>query len=992
VALKVIKPGMDTRQVIARFEAERQALAVMDHPNIARVLDAGATESGRPFFVMDLVRGVPITRYCDENNLPIRERLDLFVAVCQAIQHAHTKGIIHRDIKPSNVLVTRQDGQPVVKVIDFGVAKAMGQQLTEKTLFTQFAQMVGTPLYMSPEQAELSSLDVDTRSDIYSLGVLLYELLTGGTPVNKDELQKAGFDEIRRIIREDEPLRPSTRISTAEAAPSIAAHRHSEPGKLARMMRGELDWIVMKCLEKARNRRYETASGLANDIECYLHDEPVLACPPSAAYRLGKFARRNKPAFIGGTMMALAALLAMAGLSASNFLIRKEQDRTRIAKERAERAQQLATARAEQIRRDLEELQTANGLIQRGSFYADGHNWARAYADLSQAVKLRPDHSLGWFERAELYTDLGLWDLAVQDYAEGFQLHQPPMPRRWTHFALLSIYIGDMARYQQICEQLPQQFDQAETYLEWDNSLSRAYTLAPLAASDLNWARRLAQSAVDRAPTQPWSYHALGVAHYRAGEYEQAEQWLRESLQTDPNLGAKGASHAVLAMTYHRQGKTREAREALERAADIENQWLEAIFRDSVGSTPYHWYNVGPVALHWWDWMPCDVLYREAKTMIDGSPPRADARLALSRARAFAELRERSQAERACARAAELDPFNPQIRLVCYHICADFGSLTQADAHAAAIGIEPSKVRLGREVLRFPAHRGGVYSAAFSQDGAQILSAGSDKAVRLWNAATGEEVRGFFGHQKNVRRCVFTSDGRHALSASWDWTARLWDLESGSELRRFEHATSVNGLALSPDGRYLATAGGDHDGKDTAVRLWDFQSGTELRRLEGHTRLVNSAAFAPNGKTILTGSFDRTARLWSVQTGQELARLDGRQAQVTDAAFLPDGKQALTCSFDWTIQLWDLETGENLRQYPGHTDKLEAIAVSPDGRYFLSADHHGVIRLWDLEGGQELRQFLGHAGIVYTVAFSPDSRRAMSGGADGTIRLWDLSD
>ncbi|MCU0878667.1 MAG: serine/threonine protein kinase, partial [Pirellulaceae bacterium] len=229
VALKVIKPGMDTRQVIGRFEAERQALAVMDHPHIARVLDGGTTASGRPYFVMELVRGTPITEYCDENSLPIRQRLELFAAVCQAIQHAHTKGIIHRDIKPSNVLVTRQDGQPVVKVIDFGIAKAIGQRLTDKTVFTDFAQMIGTPLYMSPEQAELSGTDIDTRSDIYSLGVLLYELLTGTTPVSKDQLKRAAFDEIRRIIREEEPQKPSTRISSTEAAPSIAAQRHTEP-------------------------------------------------------------------------------------------------------------------------------------------------------------------------------------------------------------------------------------------------------------------------------------------------------------------------------------------------------------------------------------------------------------------------------------------------------------------------------------------------------------------------------------------------------------------------------------------------------------------------------------------------------------------------------------------------------------------------------------------------------------------------------------------
>jgi len=321
VALKVIKPGMDTRQVIARFEAERQALAVMDHPNIAKVLDAGTTEGGRPYFVMGLVRGTPITQYCDENSLNIRERLALFASVCQAIQHAHTKGIIHRDIKPTNVLVTRQDGQPVVKVIDFGIAKALGQQLTDKTLFTDFAQMIGTPLYMSPEQAELSGTDIDTRSDIYSLGVLLYELLTGSTPVSKEQLKQAAFDEIRRIIREDEAQKPSNRISTAEAAPSIAAQRHTEPAKLAKLVRGELDWIVMKALDKDRSRRYETATGFAADVQRYLDDEPVQACPPSGVYRLRKFARRNKAALATAAVVSFVVLLAVVNLTVATATV-----------------------------------------------------------------------------------------------------------------------------------------------------------------------------------------------------------------------------------------------------------------------------------------------------------------------------------------------------------------------------------------------------------------------------------------------------------------------------------------------------------------------------------------------------------------------------------------------------------------------------------------------------------------------------------------------
>jgi serine/threonine protein kinase/tetratricopeptide (TPR) repeat protein len=305
VALKIIKPGMDTKQVTARFEAERQALALMDHPHIAKVHDGGTTPTGRPYFIMELVKGTPITDYCDTHRLTTRDRLTLFLDVCHAIQHAHQKGIIHRDLKPSNVLVEVHDVRPVIKVIDFGIAKAIGQQLTDHTPYTGVAQLVGTPLYMSPEQAGLSSLDVDTRSDVYSLGVLLYELLTGTTPFDSETLKQAGYDEMRRIIREDEPPRPSTRLSTLEAAvlSTVADKRRAEPRKLSTQLRGELDWIVMKALEKGRNRRYESASAFAQDLQRSLDDEPVQACPPSAGYRLRKFARRHK-----GRLTVVAAL------------------------------------------------------------------------------------------------------------------------------------------------------------------------------------------------------------------------------------------------------------------------------------------------------------------------------------------------------------------------------------------------------------------------------------------------------------------------------------------------------------------------------------------------------------------------------------------------------------------------------------------------------------------------------------------------------------
>ena len=618
VALKVIKLGMDTKNVIARFDAERQALAMMDHPNIAHVLDAGTTQTGRPYFAMELVRGVKITEYCDQNHLDTRERLRLFIQICNAVQHAHQKGVIHRDLKPSNILVTMHDGIPAPKVIDFGIAKAVAGQLTDQTMFTAYEQVVGTPAYMSPEQAEMSGLDVDTRSDIYSLGVLLYELLTGRTPFDGKELVRSGLEAMRRILREQEPAPPSLMLTTLQGAElqTMADHRRAEPPRLILTLKGDLDWIVMKALEKDRTRRYETANSLLSDVERYLNDEPVMARPPSRRYRLQKLVWRNKAAFLSGLAVALALIIGM-GTSTWLFIKEKaahqEQVRLREEAEQANRREAALLQKAE----DRERITQAAILVTRGQI--------ESADQLLDSVKTPPPRQS--FDGVAAYRKVANW-LAVQDRwpqaANRFsQLMDIDQLDDWSVVTLdyqgcgtALAENGDRERYACFCKASISRFvGTTNGNAAW--RILRSTLLMPADKELLESLSPLAtiseqslQALGEQNNSIAWGYVSISLWKYREGEYQAALQWGRRALTLEPRSAFRSiVIHMILAMSYSQLNQPEAAAAELGEGRDLLENKLKT-------DLDYRDLKRG----NWWDLGFARVLMREADSMIVAKP------------------------------------------------------------------------------------------------------------------------------------------------------------------------------------------------------------------------------------------------------------------------------------------------------------------------------------------------------------------------------------
>ncbi len=987
VALKVIKLGMDTKQVVARFEAERQALALMDHPNIAKVLDAGATETGRPYFVMELVGGIRITDYCDQHQLTTRQRLDLFIQVCKAIQHAHQKGIIHRDIKPSNVLVTEQDGVAAPKVIDFGIAKATQGRLTDQTLFTAFEQFLGTPAYMSPEQTQLGSLDVDTRSDIYSLGVLLYELLTGKTPFDTKELMAAGLDEMRRTIREVEPVKPSTRLTQelqrlgSARAPRVesdapsdsrSSNQHSReesqshevfvgatktarearalPEKtkeLVHSLRGDLDWIVMKCLEKDRARRYETANGLATDIERHLNNEPVVARPPSKFYEFQKMVRRHK---FGFAAVAAIAIVLVIGIAISTWQwaradkIAETQRRTLYVSEMSVAFQSFALGNVGHTRWLLE-----NQRPKPGETDLRGFEWRYLWG-LSRAQEVFPFP----VEPSEF------WSLAFSSNGQYLAAG--------TFAPDGAVYIWDFARKQEV---------------------ARLRTLPGLVDS-------LSFTADDQKL----------ACSYRMGR--RVVVW--DLATHKPTLELTNFSQDVFGAAFSPDGKHLGIvlGEAYGSAIAGEAMLVEA----STGKLLMNFPNVR-------SWLARAVFSPDGRMFIATGGEGTVQIWETATGREMARLEG--------------------------HRGVVFGLSISRDGRKLATGNSDGVIRIWevegfRSIATIPAHANTIGVLAFSPDGRLLASGSTDHTVKLWDIGSLQLLNTYRGHNARISGLDFSPDGEHLVSASNDGAVKVWDPTQRQSVPEFRglNADRFFHIAFSPDGRLLAmttnTPGNppppDHiTTLDVATRAQRailpgnsfafFEDGGFLATRESANRILlirtdtmettarlqttnevglwtvssrdvgHRLAFSPDGHWLAAGCQDNRVQIWELATQRPFLSLSvGTNSHAPAILFTPDSKFLLTWEGgDQRVNLWKSDSWKPAGDLPCAAQR---VALSPGGQT-LATSALNVVSVWDLPSRRKLKDLNSDVGTIWSLAISADGRTLAAGSYEGQVKLWDLA-
>jgi WD40 repeat protein len=983
VALKLIKAGMDSKSVLTRFEAERQALAMMDHPNIAKVLDGGLTADGRPFFAMELVNGQPLTRFCDEAKLTPRQRLELFVPVCQAVHHAHQKGIVHRDLKPSNILVTLYDGRPVPKVIDFGVAKATGGRLTEETLSTQFGAVVGTFEYMAPEQAGFSALDVDTRADVYSLGVILYELLTGLRPFDGPRLRKAAIDELFRILREEDPPKPSTKLSTDASLPSAAAVRGTDPRKLTALMKGELDWIVMKCLEKDRSRRYESASGLARDVQRYLADEVVEARPPSARYRARKFVRRNRGRVVGAALVLLALVAGVAGTTAGLIEARGQRDAARDAREQAD-ADRL-TALAEFKRAEQEAGRARVAEVEQGKARRE------AEAALVRSDGLR----LGSLAAVARPTDPGLALLLGLEAVRRYPHHLTYGP---LYDAAADLYERRTLR--------PGLFNMEGVRLSPDGKRALVYsasqTEGSLAVIDVATGKRLAAwGSISRgtadADWSPDGSRAVAVADGRSTvvftdgqKPDRATFTDRVAYVWDPATGRdlvhlRRHDDRVVSARFSPDGTkvVTASWDATARIWDAARGRELHVLRGHTNSLLGAWFTPDGRRV-------LTVCAQQDQTAFNRDPvtgrvppdgtPNTDPGPTTRPFRVEGGAGGRSS-------GSPRTPDPAFARLWDVETGQQVGKLA-LDA----------RWRFGQPPLPLV--------VAFSPDGQRVAVGFNYDLIGVWDVAGGPPVHVFDEPLPSVFALAFSPDRALLAAAGANGSIVLWDLRTGKRDRQLAGygSTTVNDVRFSPDGRRLVAAGADH-----TARVWQVRTGQPVAVFHGHDGAVKAASFL-DADTVLTAG-DDTVRVWSAAAAPPMALAlsepdppGGRlgkwfgtpparhRGSVTALAFAPDGQSVFTGSNDHTVRRWDAATGRQLAQLPAPLrGDVRGLVVGPGGVVYVGTElssafpepdpdrqtHLSMVHRWDPGTGRAARFLKGQNAAVTSLDLSADGRRLL---------------
>lgn len=929
VALKIVKLGMDTLEVVGRFHAEQQTLAMLDHPNIARVFDAGTTDSGRPYFVMEYVNGASITKYCDQHKLSIDERLWLFAQVCQAIQHAHQKGVLHRDLKPSNILVCRQGDSPVLKVIDFGIAKAIAEPGGEQTALTEQGQLLGTPEYMSPEQADLAYGKIDTRSDVYSLGVVLYELVAGVLPFDGKTLRKEGIEHVRQIIRDEEPKKPSAVLTgLGEKAQEVAAMRRTQISALARRLKSELEWIPLKAMRKEREQRYQSVSDLAQDISNYLKGEALLAGPQSRLYRTRKFMRKHAGSV---TTVALVGIALIIGVLASTAM--------------AYRAEQARTA-AEEQSDEYRKLFYVHCVAQADTKYRE-HNLRSA----RQLLKRCPEDLRNWeWHRLNHVTDESRVTFARQSF-----IALSPSGKRW---------VGGSIRTSDITV--------------WDlDSQRKVTTLSghkspPWCAVFSPNGKRIVSGGFDQM-LKIWDANSGDEIMTLTGH-----EGVIQSIAVSPDgqriaSGSRDRTVKIWDATTGEEVRTFTGHEDLVMAVAFSPDG------SNVASGGYD------RTLRLWDvttgeqirlFHPDD----QKVVALDYSPDGESIVVGCGQGM-IKRFDVQTGEETVFTAGRGWDESN--VPAVTY---SPDGKLIASGGYDQTVRVWNAKT--GEEVTTFVGHTSEIFRLAFTPDNQRILSGALADGMRMWDIGTDRQRTTLAGHRGLIHQLAFTADGRRLVSGSRDNTIKIWDVSGQREIRALRgHEDAVVKVAVSPDGKRIASAS-----VDETLRIWDIDTGEELKKLTGHEDAVYSVAYSPDGTRIASGGL-RAVIVWDGSTGEKLLTLTGHHENcgIHSVAFSPDGERLASTGGDTTIRIWDVRTGEELMILPGHPKRTVCNALfTPDGERIVSGAYDGTIRIWDANTGEQLMTLLGHKeNHIESLAISPDGTRIVSG-SFSSVKLWDI--